>query len=292
MAKPKSQHSAAQCRATSSATRLGLRMIQRSAAVTGMGLQYVMKEARVFDVWDRLSTLLSSRDVRRHVRVVCKGGTALNKIFLGELQRFSEDLDFDAFFSDAGLSRSQKIAFLQEKVMSAVSTAYEVDEPRLMRQVVRFNCSFINEMGKSDSLLAEFNIETPLVGKIIRATATSSILRLPSATVLVYSFYTLVAKKLKTFYERESGKDIYDIYRSFEKCSDSDMRQVVSMLKEVLQVEGIAYEGFVSSMYAALSDGSRLWKVHASTNPYIPRSMRIDWGKAGREIRDRIMPLL
>jgi len=32
--------------------------------------------------------------------------------------------------------------------------------------------------------------------------------------------------------------------------------------------------------------------VHGSTNPYIPRPLRIDWAKAGRQIWQKIMPLL
>jgi predicted nucleotidyltransferase component of viral defense system len=42
-----------------------------------------------------------------------------------------------------------------------------------------------------------------------------------TVTVPVYCFETLVAKKLKTSYERETGKDLYDIDRSLQGRTDS-----------------------------------------------------------------------
>jgi len=167
-----------------------------------------MKEARVFDVWNRLSTVILSGKVTRHVKIVCKGGTALNKIFLGKLQRFSEDLDFDAFFSKASLDRDEKTNFLQENIMHAIEDDYTVDRPRVMREVVRFTCSFTNEMKQRDSVFVEFNVETCYVGRVVKARARSSILRLTSVTIPVYSFHTLVAKKLKAFYDRERKRHL------------------------------------------------------------------------------------
>jgi len=92
-----------------------LREARKIAASTGLGLQYVLKEARVFDIWKRLSPIVMSRKVRSRAILVCKGGTALNKIYLAGVQRFSEDLDFDAFFKGS-LTRGQKVDFLQKNL--------------------------------------------------------------------------------------------------------------------------------------------------------------------------------
>jgi len=81
---------------------------RRVAARTGLGLQYVLKEARVFDIWGRLSSLTFSDRVRDQAVIVCKGGTALNKIYFHGVQRFSEDLDLDIFFRGE-LPRREKI---------------------------------------------------------------------------------------------------------------------------------------------------------------------------------------
>ena len=78
----------------------------------------------------------------------------------------------------------------------------------------------------------------------------------------------------------------------FEKCKPRDMEQIVSMLKKVLEAEDIEYSDFVSRIDTTLSDANRLWKLHASTNPYIPRTLRLDCAKTGLEVREKLMKLL
>ncbi|MHB8602590.1 MAG: nucleotidyl transferase AbiEii/AbiGii toxin family protein [Nitrosotalea sp.] len=47
---------------------------------------------------------------------MCKGGTPLNKIFLGNVQRFSEDIDIDIFFKKR-LEKDDKIEFIKDNIM-------------------------------------------------------------------------------------------------------------------------------------------------------------------------------
>ncbi len=267
-----------------------LREARKIASASGLGLQYVLKEARVFDIWKRLSPLVMSKEIRSHALIVCKGGTALNKIYLSGVQRFSEDLDFDAFFNGSP-GRRQKIDFLQTELIAALAKDYEVQKPRMMREIVRFTCTFLNEMGKKDSIFVEFNLQTPKVGTIevqeARSQLWGAVVRVP-----VYSFETLVAKKLKTFYERETGKDLYDIYRSLERKNDSEMRKIISALRRVLKSEGIKYSDFVAGVSKALKDEDLIAGMHASSNPYIPRTLRIHWGQAARRIREKLIPYL
>jgi predicted nucleotidyltransferase component of viral defense system len=267
-----------------------LREARRIAANIGLGLQYVLKEATVFDIWSRLSPLAMSGKVKSTVLIVCKGGTALNKIYFSGVQRFSEDLDFDAFFKRK-LTRRQKLEFLQENLIAALTRDYDVQTPRMMREVVRFTLSFNNEMGKRDSIFVEFNLEAPKVGRVVVREARSELWGL-TVRIPAYSFEALVAKKLKTFYERESGKDLYDIYRSLEGRSDDEIRRMASMLRRVLKSEDIKYSDFVSGLTRTLDDQDLIARVHASSNPYIPRSLRIDWKDAAKEIRQKLMPFL
>jgi len=267
-----------------------LREARKIASSSGLGLQYVLKEARVFDIWGKLSPLIMSEKVKSKVIIMSKGGTALNKIYLPGVQRFSEDLDFDAFFKGSP-ARSHKIEFLQSELMTALAKDYDVQKPRMMREIVRFTCSFLNEMGKKDSIFVEFNLQAPKVGRIVVKEAHSQLwgttVRIP-----VYCFEALVAKKLKTFYERETGKDLYDIYRSLEGKSDIEMRRIVRVLRRVLNAEGIKYGNFVSSVSNALKDGNLIARVHASSNPYIPRTLRIGWKQAADNIRKKFIPYL
>ena len=45
----------------------------------------------------------------------------------------------------------------------------------MMREIVRFACSFPNEIGMKDSIFVEFNLNTPRVGTIVVAEAKSQL---------------------------------------------------------------------------------------------------------------------
>lgn len=267
-----------------------LREARKIAARTGLGLQYVLKEYRVFDIWSKISPVLLSSDITSQVYAISKGGTALNKIFFKGVQRFSEDLDFDAFFADRQ-SVSSMIEFLKKNVISILSDSYSLERPRMMRQVVRFPCKFTNEMGRPNQVFCEFNLFAAHVGKELIASAKSDIINeIKPVKVRVYSFDTLMAKKLKTFYERAEGKDIYDLYYGLKQTRDK--RQLIRSLKAVLKAEHITYDDFVQGFEQKIKDTDSIRRVHASTNPYTPRKLRVNWQKAAQYISRIILPKL
>jgi len=271
-----------------------LREARKIAARTGLGLQYVLKEYKVFDIWSRISPLLLSNDITSQVYAICKGGTALNKIFFKGVQRFSEDLDYDAFFAGKQ-STSSMIEFLRKNILSVLTDSYNVERPRMMRQVVRFPCKFTNEMGRPDQVSCEFNLFTTQVGKELVATAKSDIINeLKPVKVRVYSFDTLMAKKLKTFYERAEGKDIYDLYYGLKQMREKRLliKALKAVLKAVLKAEQISYNDFKDGFKEKITDMESIRRVHASTNPYIPRKLRVNWQKAAQSISRIILPKL
>ncbi len=266
-----------------------LREAQIGAAKTGIGLQYVLKESRVFDIWAKVSPILLSKELSSQATIICKGGTPLNKIFLGELQRFSEDLDFDIFFKKK-VEREEKIQFIKDNVINILNNSYTIPKEARRRRIVRFTCYFKNEMGKQDNVFMEFNIDETRVGSLEIRKAESKILPLSVGNVPVYSFHTLVAKKLKTFYEREEGKDVYDLYYSL-KVTD-DIKKVVPVLKDILTAAKIHYDEFVKEFPKKLADSRKMRSLHASTNPYIPRNLRINFVDAARAISKSVVRYL
>ena len=121
-------------------------------------------------------------------------------------------------------------------------------------------------MGKECSLRSFYSKRKLLLSGVeVTSQKRKSQLWGTKVTVPVYSFEALVAKKLKTFYVRETGKDLYDIYRSLQGRKASEMRNNVGTLRKVLKVEGIKYTDFVSGMNRALQDDQLLARVHASS---------------------------
>ncbi|MEM2914447.1 MAG: nucleotidyl transferase AbiEii/AbiGii toxin family protein [Candidatus Bathyarchaeia archaeon] len=262
-----------------------LREARKTAAKIGLGLQYVLKEARVFDIWAKLSPVILSEKIASQITIICKGGTVLNKVFLKGMQRFSEDLDFDAFFKGE-LSKKEKIVFLEDRILSNLKDTYQIEKPRLMMDVARFTCNFTNEMGVKDCVFVEFNIEPKGPKYLEIKKAESEIMRSAAVKIPVYTFPLLVAKKIKAFYERGSGKDLYDIYYSLKIIKNPE--EIVNALKEVLKAENIGYGEFVNEFIRKLEDKKSIARVHASTNPYIPRDLRVNWVEIAMEIKNKL----
>ncbi|HEY8109337.1 MAG TPA: nucleotidyl transferase AbiEii/AbiGii toxin family protein [Candidatus Nitrosotenuis sp.] len=268
---------------------VSLREARQAAAKTGIGLQYVLKEARVFDIWSKICPALISKKMTDQATVICKGGTSLNKVFLGKVQRFSEDIDMDIFFKE-NLERDDKIQFIKDNIIPLLSDSYTVPKEARRKNIIMFFCQFQNEIGMKDNIQLEFNISETRTGKNDLVNARSTILPLRLDKIPVYTFDTLVAKKLKAFYEREEGKDIYDLYYSLKL--NSNVAKIIPILKSVLKSAQIDYDEFKEEIPKKLADSKMMKSLHASTNPYIPKNLRIDFMKSSNYISKKIAPYL
>lgn len=269
------------------AVRLGA---ARLAAIrSGIGLQYVLKEARVFDVLERLCPVLLSADVAAVADAACKGGTAINKAHLGGLQRFSEDVDLDIFFRE-GMSRDEKVRFIRESIMPSLSGPYEVRGEHRRKNVIHFACGFDNEAGARDSVFVEFSLaEIPLSHRATRG-ARSTLLPLAVDRIPTYTIHRLLADKAMALYRRDDGKDVYDMHRGLRIAGG--FGDAARILGRALDMEGIGRAEFRDAVMGKLADGEAISGMHGSTNPYVPKSLRTDWAEAAAEIAGRISPFL
>lgn len=265
---------------------VSLREARQAAAKTGIGLQYVMKEARVFDIWSKICRVILSEDIVDHATIICKGGTPLNKIFFGKVQRFSEDLDMDIFFKNK-LEREDKIQFIKDNIISTLTGSYTIPKEARKRNIILFFCQFQNEQNEKDNVQIEFNIGESRTGNDEIARAKSYLLPLNVDRVPVYSLDTLIAKKLKAFYERNEGKDVYDLYYGLQL--DNNSEKIVAILEDVLESAKIDYDKFREGIKRKLDDKALMKSLRLEANPYIPKSLRIDFAGASGEISDKIV---
>ncbi|HIE41362.1 MAG TPA: hypothetical protein EYP80_01735 [Candidatus Aenigmarchaeota archaeon] len=124
----------------------------------GLGLQYILKEFRIFDILQKIKPLF----LDDKVITVFKGGTALNKVYFQKKQRFSEDLDFDIVFKKI-FDKKQKIKYIESKITSFLPK-YSLDT-KYMRNTIRITCSFLNELERKDNVFLEFHLEDKIVGE-------------------------------------------------------------------------------------------------------------------------------
>ena len=266
-----------------------LREARQAVARTGIGMQYVLKEARVFDIWRKICPIMLSGAILAEAKTTCKGGTSLNKIYLGKTQRFSEDIDFDIFFKD-DRSKNEKIDFLKNNIISSLIDSYEISKAYKRGNVIHFTCKFKNEINMDDNVFLEFNIVEKMIGSSKVTNASSTILPLTVEKIPVYSFHTLLAQKLKALYERNEGKDIYDIYSGLNVTKETST--IIKILKDILNLTRIQYDDFKETVTEKLQDEQKMKILHGSANPYIPKNLRIKWDVAASEVLDRIGPYL
>jgi predicted nucleotidyltransferase component of viral defense system len=228
----------------------------------GMPLNFVIKEFHVFDVLGQVAAVAA-----RDESLIFKGGTALNKIYLGGLQRFSEDLDFDVKISDAkGYAAS----------LARAIEGYEASSIRRVRDTLQFDLSYQTPFGQWDNVRIDIASKPRMrtVERIGVATARSAFTGQTVAGIRAYSLDDLLARKMAALLRRGEGKDIYDVGMAVgiaTRPSDA----IVALLDE--ERKTMSAHEFISAVVEKLRTVNAV-RVRNLTNPYIPVSNRpVDW---------------
>ena len=156
------------------------------AASAGMGLNFVVKEAFLFELMETMS----GEDF------ILKGGTAINKGYLKGHQRFSEDLDYDTECSKEEAKKRIKLLKwpIKKEFFTKNSIGFMMQyEFGNIRDAVRLDISF------------------GIKGKFEKRQAISDFIPV-SKIAYMYSLEELVQQKEQAFEERLEWKDLYDLY--------------------------------------------------------------------------------
>ena len=160
--------------------------LRNYAARAGLGLQFVVKEAFLFE----LAELLGDN------KFVMKGGAAINKVYLPGHQRFSENLDYDTDES-------------KERVREIINDlGWDVKREYFMGRSIGFLLGYEFE-GIKDSAKVDFSFS--IKGEHEKKQMASDFLPI-SKRIEVYSLHDLIMQKERTFESRLEWKDLYDLY--------------------------------------------------------------------------------
>lgn len=240
-----------------------IEMIKLVAMRTGLGLKFISKDEKISILLSELSKVFGERIF------VLKGGTAINRIYLKK--RFSEDIDFD-FIAREG--KKEKTSTINE-ILKTIK-GFDIERGRMMKDVIRYDCRYVNEFGDKDIVRIEFNLaydKIVAVDEPKKIVVSSFILPLVSAHLLVYSFEDIVARKINALYTREDGKDVFDLFHALDLSYNKEMLgkalgligyKNIEKLKEELKNKLNLFE-------------KRIFYIGNSTNPYIPVSLRPEW---------------
>ncbi len=156
------------------------------AARDGLNLNFVVKEAFLFDLMESMGD----------EKFVLKGGTAINKGYLGGHQRFSEDLDYD---TDLDAKAAEK--YVRE-------IGWEIKKKFFTKHSIGFSMGYEFESIRD---IVRLDISFGIKNKTEKIRAVSDFIPV-SKIVPMYDFRELNQQKESAFEERKEWKDLYDLY--------------------------------------------------------------------------------
>ncbi|MGI0141055.1 MAG: nucleotidyl transferase AbiEii/AbiGii toxin family protein [Candidatus Micrarchaeales archaeon] len=160
--------------------------LREYAAKAGLGLQFVVKEAFLFELLELLD----------EQGFVLKGGTAINKCYLQGHQRFSEDLDYDTAASKESIKK-----FMRQ-------IGWPIKKEFFTKRSIGFLLGY-EFNGVKDVVKADFSFN--LDGKYEKSRLVSDFLPISKRTN-VYTLENLIGQKERAFETRHEWKDLYDLY--------------------------------------------------------------------------------
>jgi len=219
-----------------------------------LSYNFVIKEHKLLEMLSKLASL--------PIKTVLKGGTALNQVYFGDFQRFSEDLDFDVF-------ENITVDLLK---MELKKLDIEVKKTFYRPGIIGFEISYVAGDTK-DIVKVEFNIEKKqfLKNKAILKIANSNIANFVVANVNVYPLETLVVQKLLALVNRNDGKDYYDLFFAFKIV---DLKKIKEELKFWAQKKVVDEQIVKKALEKVKTIDNKILK---RTNVFIPADKRIDW---------------
>ncbi|MBS3151638.1 nucleotidyl transferase AbiEii/AbiGii toxin family protein [Candidatus Woesearchaeota archaeon] len=248
-----------------------LELIKMRALRTGISINYISKDEKISNMLEQISRIFEDK-------IVLKGGTALNRVYLQKFNaaRFSEDIDFD-FILNKPLA--DKIKFVKKGVK--LIKDFKIDKGRLLHRTLRFDCFYTNEIGHRDKIRIEFYLSHPKQLSVKKSENTlikSSFIDSASCMFNTYSLEDLIARKLITLYNRNEGKDVYDLFYSLElKYDKKEVEKALAILLKFFHIK-LTVKAFLSALLIKIGQlKENSYYIGNSTNHYLPKELRPEW---------------
>jgi hypothetical protein len=249
-------------------SELSLDACRALSASTGLPLDFIVKELRVFDALVELTVFNAEER-----ELVFKGGTALNKIHFSGVQRFSEDLDFDLV---KARSVEEAIEFMKETALVLGKAGFSTGRIRRIGRrapSLQLECGFQTPFGRKDFVRIDAAVKPSIALRDVveNAVAKSAFVERVVAGVKAYSLDGLVARKLAALAERCEGRDVYDVCNGIELVS----KDFPNAVRRLLESEGKkeSAEDLLKKAAEKLRKADYV-ELRNLTNPFIPSQLR------------------
>ena len=162
-----------------------------------------------------------------------RGGTALHKMFFSPAARYSEDID---------LVRTSKGAI--KPIVDALRNLFEpwLGKPKTIRTKRSFKIMFYFNPESSPAsklrIKIEINIQEnfSVLDRLLKKYSVQSTWFAGEAEVNTFYFEELIATKLRALYERDKGRDVFDLWLAL-KQEDFNIAEAIRIFLQYMQSE-------------------------------------------------------
>lgn len=208
--------------------------LSRAALASGLSFENMEKEFRLMDLMRRLFSKLEESGSK----AALFGGTALNKGYFREKQRFSKDLDIDGEEDEI------------DEALKSFSKEFKITRMRLRPEAPFESWRLRYGPQPWEELLVDVGRKRPRKAPVIKVEMHSLLeyhgYLISPVSVPSYPLEFLLARKLVALNRRVMGKDMYDSY--FGLKLNPRKEELVKWLRILAKSEyGESLEEFVSS---------------------------------------------
>jgi predicted nucleotidyltransferase component of viral defense system len=216
--------------------------------------------------------------------LILTGGTAINKVYLKDRARFSEDTDFELKYKVRITDLINSLGRTADKSKDFLGT-----EARTLK--IYYQMDFLyNSLNNTDKVRLDvaFNEIAPEKSGFGTEEITSTFSEERVYGLCTYSLEELLARKLYAVYRRTEGKDIYDLFYGLELA---DKRKLYEANERFFRYKKLAFAESVLDIAKKLRTIKHSY-IALRVNNYIPIRLRPNnWEVVSSSIADYIINL-
>lgn len=220
-------------------------------------------------------------------RLAFRGGTALQKVYLKEPVRYSEDIDL-----------VQRQAEPIGPVINAIRAKLDVWLGKPKWELSRANASLVyrfdSEIAPVEPLRLKIEANTREHFSVLGYQSKTLTVDNPwfkgSTELVTYELEELMGTKMRALYQRQKGRDLYDLHYVLEKFPNLDYQKVVQCFQNYLAHENleVSRAQFEANMHEKMN--SKHFKV--DIHPILHPDQTFDIASAYARVHERLIARL
>jgi len=191
-------------------------------------------------------------DAHLSEQLAFRGGTALHKLYLSSHARYSEDIDLVQ--KNPGPIKSTIDSL--RKVLSFVGDPKIKQKSNNNTLIFRFNSESTPPIPMRLKVEINCREHFSILGYIENEFSVNTKWFKGSAQIQTYTLEELLGTKLRAFYQRKKGRDLFDLYKAFVVLKP-DPGKILSCYKSYMEYSGVKVptkKQFINNLTAKLSD--------------------------------------